>query len=83
MNSKVLSKDIRVENNKIVITENVETKLDINNLYEKLTGIQMYKEKILNQNKNLIEDYKRLVREEEELNNQISKLDRIKLPEEI
>ena len=83
MNSKVLSKDIRVENNKIVITENVETKLDINNLYEKLTGIQMYKEKILNQNKNRIEDYKRLVREEEELNNQISKLDRIKLPEEI
>ena len=83
MNSKVLSKDIRVENNKIVITENVETKLDINNLYEKLTGIQMYKEKILKQNKNLIEDYKSLVREEEELNNQISQLDRIKLPEEI
>ena len=74
MNITVLNKDIRIENNKVVITENVETTMDKNQLEFKLRDLQMKKSRLQDQNVRLVTEYNELIIEETETNNLISQL---------
>lgn len=74
MNKTVLSKDVKVEENKVVITESVETRLDENQLEMKLRDVQMQKLRAKEQNIRLVTEYNGLLEEEKELNQLILQL---------
>ncbi|HHX60609.1 MAG TPA: hypothetical protein GX707_07840 [Epulopiscium sp.] len=74
MNKTILSKDVKVEGNKVVITENTETRLDRNNLEVKLRDLQMQKMRLKEQNVRLVDEYNLVVLEETEISDLISKL---------
>lgn len=74
MNKTVLSKDVKVEENKVVITESVETRMDENQLEMKLRDLQMQKLRIKEQNIRLVTEYNGLLDEEKEINQLISQL---------
>lgn len=73
-NKKILSKDVRIENDMAIITESTETKLDRQQLDMKLRDLQMRKTSLQDQNKRLIAEYNQLAEEEREVNNLISQL---------
>lgn len=75
MNRIILNKEVKVEADKAIITEKIETTLDRNQLESKLRDISMRKTYIVNQNKMLINEFNNLIDEEEELKNLISQLD--------
>ena len=74
MNKTVLSKDVKVEENKVVITESVETRMDENQLEMKLRDLQMQKLRIKEQNVRLVAEYSGLLEEESEINQLILQL---------
>lgn len=74
MNKIVLSKDVKVEENKVVITESVETRLDENQLEMKLRDVQMQKLRAKEQNTRLVAEYNGLLEEEKEINSLILQL---------
>lgn len=74
MNTKVLSKDVTVEENEVVITESVETRMDENQLEMKLRDVQMQKLRTKEQNNRLVAEYNSLLEEESDLNQLILQL---------
>ncbi len=73
-NRKVLTKDVQVIENKVVITESVETRMNHNQLELKLRDVNMQKIRVKEQNNRLVEDYNKLLQEEVELNGLIDQL---------
>ena len=74
MDKKILNKDISIENNLVIITEQIETKLNRNQLELKLRDLQMQKSRLQEQNSRIVGDYNRLSLEEVEINDLISQL---------
>ena len=74
MNRTILSKDVKIEDNKVIITEEIETKLDQSQLELKLRDIQLRKARAKEQNTRLINEYNGLANEETELKELIAQL---------
>lgn len=68
MNKRMLDKTTRVEDNLVIITEKTETKLNEEQLEHKLRDVRMQKLRIKEQNARLVEDYNKLLEEENEIN---------------
>lgn len=75
MNRVVLNKDVKIENKEVVITENVETRLDRAQLELKLRDIGMQKARLKEQNAKVVSDFNKLLEEEVELEGLIGQLD--------
>ena len=73
-NVKVLSKEVTVENDRVVITEQVETTMDINQLEQKLRNIQMQKSSLLDQNARIVIQYNKYTEEENDVLDLLSQL---------
>lgn len=74
MNRTVLSKEVSVDGDKIVILENIETRLNVDSLQVKLMDIQRRKDNIVNHNQRLIAEYRDLEKEEKEVKSQLLQL---------
>ena len=73
-NRKVLTKDVQVIENKVVITESVETRMDQSQLESKLRDIQVQKTRVRDQNIRIVEEYNKLVNDELETKDLITQL---------
>ena len=73
-NVKVISKDVIVENDRVVITEQVETTLDISQLEQKLRNVQMQKSSLLDQNARIVVQYNKYTDEENDILDLLSQL---------
>lgn len=73
-NIKVLSKEILVENDVVVITEQIETTMDINQLEQKLRNVQMQKSSLLDQNARIVVQYNKYTDEENDILDLLSQL---------
>ena len=74
MNKTVLNKDVKIEDNKVVITESIETIMDRSQLEMKLRDVQMQKLRAREQNARLVAEYNGLLEEEGELDQLILQL---------
>lgn len=74
VDKKVLNREVKIEDNTVVIIENTETKLTKHQLEMQLRDIQFQKEKLKEQNQRIINDYNQLVEKEIEINNLIAQL---------
>lgn len=83
MDKKILNKDISIENNLVIITEQIETKLNRNQLELKLRDLQMQKSRLQEQNSRLVSDYNKLIDEENEVKDLISQLSTNEVIEQI
>lgn len=73
-NKKILSKDVRIEEDMAIITESTETKLNRQQLDMRLRDVQMRKLNLQDQNKRIVKEYNQLANEETEIKNLISQL---------
>ncbi len=73
-NVKVLSKEVLVENDMVVITEQIETTMDINQLEQKLRNVQMQKSSLLDQNARIVIQYNKYTDEENDILGLLSQL---------
>lgn len=71
---KVLSKEVKIENNEVVIQENIERVLTLEQLEMKLRDINQRKLWLQEQNNKLIADYNGLLQEETEIKDYINQL---------
>lgn len=74
MERNVLSKDVRIENNKVIISENTETVLDKSQVESKLRDVQVRKSRLAEQNQRLVDEYRQMESEESELNGILQQL---------
>lgn len=74
MNKEILSKDVTIEDNLVVITENTKTTMGRNQLESQLREISSRKSRLQEQNTRIIAEYKKLSEEETEINNLINQL---------
>ena len=70
----VIDKQTEVKENKIIITETSETRMNRENLELQLRDVNFRKERLKEQNKRLIEEYREIEREEEEIEELIVQL---------
>ena len=73
-NVKVLSKEVLVENDMVVITEQIETTMDINQLEQKLRNVQMQKSSLLDQNARIVIQFNKYTDEENDILDLLSQL---------
>lgn len=71
---RILNKNATKKDNKIIITSEVEEELTLENLKQAKREIESRKEKIKFQNKQLIEQFKQLEKQELEIDNYIDQL---------
>lgn len=71
---KILSKDIRIENNHVIIKKNIETTMDRQQIVHQLRSIDIQKKRLREQNGKLIDEYNKLLTEEGELEDLIEQL---------
>lgn len=83
MNIKTLNRDVRIDEETVVITENVETTLTKMQLEGILQGIQYEKDGIMNQNNMLIAKYEELTLQEAEYRDCLASLNVITNPKVI
>lgn len=74
MYKTILNKDISIRDDLVIITEEMETRLDRNQLEMNLRDIQIQKSRLQEQNARIVEDYNRLMNEEIEIKDLISQL---------
>ena len=70
----VIDKQTEVKENKIIITETSETRMNRENLELQLRDVNFRKERLKEQNKRLIEEYREIEREEQEIEELIVQL---------
>ena len=70
----VIDKQTEVKENKIIITETSETIMNRENLELQLRDVNFRKERLKEQNKRLIEEYREIEREEQEIEELIVQL---------
>ena len=70
----VIDKQTEVKENKIIITETSETRMNRENLELQLRDVNFRKERLKEQNKRLIEEYREVEREEQEIEELIVQL---------
>ena len=75
MSRTILNKEISIKDNKAVITENIKTVMDRNQLEVRLRELSMQKAQVQNQNQRLVQQYNDLVEAEREIQDLISQLD--------
>lgn len=74
MNITVLNKEIRIENELVIIEENIETKLDKQQIEHKIRNIEAQKIRLKEQNTRIVEEYNKLIEEESELQGLLEQL---------
>lgn len=74
MNKNILSREVKVENNEVIIIKNVEEKYNRQQLEMKLREIQMRKISLKEQNKNIVSEYNKVLDEEQEIQALIEQL---------
>ena len=70
----VIDKQTEVKENKIIITETSETRMNRENLELQLRDVNFRKERLKEQNKRLIEEYREVEKEEREIEELIVQL---------
>jgi len=74
MNKNILSREVKVENNEVIIIKNVEEKYNRQQLEMKLRELQMRKISLKEQNKNIVSEYNKVLDEEQEIQALIEQL---------
>lgn len=74
MNKNILSREVTVENNEVIIIKNVEEKYNRQQLEMKLRELQMRKISLKEQNKNIVSEYNKVLDEEQEIQALIEQL---------
>lgn len=74
MNKNILNREVKVENNEVIIIKNVEEKYNRQQLEMKLREIQMRKISLKEQNKNIVSEYNKVLDEEQEIQALIEQL---------
>ena len=73
-NKKLISRNVEVRENSVVITEQLQSEMDLLQLQQLLQQIKMRKTGLKEQNQRLIEEYNAMVQQETEIEDLISQL---------
>jgi hypothetical protein len=78
---KITNRDFTIEDDEIIITEQINEKFNKNDISSSLLDIVRQKRRLKYRNNRLIEEYNKLIAEENELNNIMAELGIDKLDE--
>lgn len=81
MNQLVLNKDVVLESDKVVITEQIQTNYTKQQIEDRLMIIQRNKTRIMNENAMLVEEYNKLLEQEVEFKGYLAELSINQAPE--